>query len=126
MRIFAVLALGCCLFCSVAVAQEATPTPVPSCTDADRAGLDACVVACEAAVPQCQKAVIDLATLRAKIAEKCKCDNVKNFGQYRSCVNSVVNPMRAFALLNAEAKAAIAADNAACKAAIASKKRKKK
>ena len=126
MKMFTVLVVVLTTLTGVAVAQEVTPTPVPVCSEADRAVLDACVATCEAAAPQCQKSIVDLEALRAKISEKCRCDKARNYGQYRSCVNTVVNPMRSFSLLNAEVKAAIAADNAACKATIVARKSKGK
>ena len=125
MKYFTLPIVTIAMLCSTALAQEPTPTPVPTCSDADKAALNACVAACEAQVPQCQKSIIDLVALREKIAEKCKCDKARNYGQYRSCVNSVINPMRSFALLDAAAKAAIAADNAACKKTIADRKNNK-
>jgi hypothetical protein len=124
MKYILVLLVSVTFLASIVSAQESpSPSASPVCSEVDQAALNTCIAACTAQVPQCQKPVISLDELRAKIAEKCQCDKVRNFGKYRSCVNSVVNPMRSFALLDETAKAAIAQDNAACKQAIQDRKK---
>ena len=128
MRLLSVLALALVLSASVVVADE-TSTPSPSatpvvCTDEDRAPFDACVAAC-VLPPQCEKPVVNVEALLAAIAEECPCSSFKIYGKYRSCVNTVIIPMRKFSLIDATAKAAVAAANTACKADIKARKKGK-
>ena len=59
------------------------------------------------------------------VAEECPCSSFKIYGKYRSCVNTVIIPMRKFSLIDATAKAAVAAANTACKADIKARKKGK-
>ena len=104
----------------------------------DTAALETCKAACLTAQPACTAApLLTLAEIRAIVAEKCGCTiteaddtpeddidtctcntNVKNFGNYRSCVAQLSDALKSFKLSSAEARDALKADNSLCKSAI--------
>lgn len=101
---------------------EATPTAIP-CTDADKAALEQCKAACDAATPQCtSKPLMTLEQVRAALAAKCDCLSSKNYGQYESCVKKLLNTLREFNLIDKATRQAIAVDSKACRADLKKKK----
>ncbi|MDC0358921.1 hypothetical protein OAO01_08900 [Oligoflexia bacterium] len=117
-----------CVCCSATYAQE--------CTETDKDALDTCVDTCKttclAQYPQCEQQPVDLAELDAAVDEKCgACAEdsesfPKNYGKYRSCVMSVLNVLKKFALIDNKTKQAMLAKSKACKALIKANKKKQK
>ena len=84
-----------------------------------------CQLACQEQYPACKKQPFSLEDLRAAIAERCDCEQARNFGRYRSCVAQLMNSLRRFNLIDDEIMAAIAEDNRECRAAIQRRRRAK-
>lgn len=91
--------------------------------DALKACTDQCVVDCQAQFPDCVGQPVTLEEVREALAERCVCENARNFGQYRSCVAQLMGALRRFSMVDQEIVQAIAADTKVCRNEI--KERKK-